>query len=762
MATLRSRFRRALRAYSTTGRKSSALGEFFFDDFGFGSDRTFSVGGPMDRYRRFDSMRNSGVMACLNWSIRNFKQAVPRMRREIKPGEFEDIPQHPLLDLLNQVNGIYGPAKMWTGLEASYHLDGNGYLIKIRNAGGYGLPSSVFYAPHWTMRPFWTPGSTVQIDYYEYVFEGTYLRILPQDVVHFRNLLDLYNPRFGRAPLRSARDEVITDEEAGRFTRALLVNMAIPGVVIAPDDPNISIKPEDAEDIKEKFVARFSGDSRGGVMVLADKMTVTPMGFTPEEMNLEDIRDVPIERIAGVLGIPLEVVGLGPGKDSSTYNNMMTFERLGFEQHLVPTWEEFAETINEQLLPDFEEDLAVEFYFDTTRVKALKDDADAKHKRAREDFAAGGITLNEYRAEINKPKDPDGDYYLRSRAIVPVDPKTAIQQALEQAQQLAQRQAQMSAPGQQQEGKPTIKALPAGRVRLLNPAPNERELKDDDSAENRIASRNEALLAEAFDDELFALGVEAAAEVASVGPTLLTASPSIAARVAESIGVQVVERRVETVVNPFKQMHDRVEKEIQNHIQRSLETERVSSPTTEIETRMFNSARVETIKADLKDQTVRAVREAITAHSEGESVDQVAKRVEQYVSGRQLYPGLYAKGKAAAIAEGKTEVEAEKAGEAAARGYRARLIAQTEVRNAVNYSVLEAITASGKGSGEVKVSDGPECGWMFHEDPDLADGTIRKISEAKRYLLAHPNCARSFELHVPAPAKEGGNSNGRR
>ena len=52
------------------------------------------------------------------------------------------------------------------------------------------------------------------------------------------------------------------------------------------------------------------------------------------------------------------------------------------------------------------------------------------------------------------------------------------------------------------------------------------------------------------------------------------------------------------------------------------------------------------------------------------------------------------------------------------------------------------------GAKLVAVIDGPDCGWISHDDPDKADGTIRTMAAALQYPKAHPNCVRAF---VPAP-----------
>lgn len=48
--------------------------------------------------------------------------------------------------------------------------------------------------------------------------------------------------------------------------------------------------------------------------------------------------------------------------------------------------------------------------------------------------------------------------------------------------------------------------------------------------------------------------------------------------------------------------------------------------------------------------------------------------------------------------------------------------------------------------------DGPECGFVSHQDTDHADGTIRSIDDASMYPAAHHGCIRSW---IPRPDLNG-------
>ncbi|WP_282795776.1 hypothetical protein [Streptomyces sp. CC224B] len=81
----------------------------------------------------------------------------------------------------------------------------------------------------------------------------------------------------------------------------------------------------------------------------------------------------------------------------------------------------------------------------------------------------------------------------------------------------------------------------------------------------------------------------------------------------------------------------------------------------------------------------------------------------------------------------------------------ARLPAQAWARSAL---AAQAVTATNTGALTaagadltafwVQVTDGPDCGWSSHTDPDRAHGTLRSAALAARHLIAHPGCRRRF------------------
>jgi HK97 family phage portal protein len=384
-------------------------------------------------YENTDPISNSAVINTLAWIQRNFVQADFEVFRELADDEDETIDGHPLTSLIESPNTGYDAQSLWAATLLSYHLDGNAYWIKERNARGFGVPTSIWYEPHWSIKPHWPENGSAFIDYYERRINGTIEKIPIENVVHFRNGLNPANPRYGLAPLKAALLQVFTDTEVSLWVAALCRNMAIPGVVVSPAEP-IGMTMEKAEQIKQTWKRKFGGDNRGEPLILDFQADIKPLGYDPKQMDFASITNLAESRISGALGIPAIVAGLSAGLDSSTYNNLANLKKSAFEECLIPTWKTFERTIARQLLIDFERDTtAIDCEFDTSEIRALQENQSEKESRAIAAWQAGVTSLNETRAQFGYDPDPAGDYFLLPNNATPTMPANAMSAATDTA-----------------------------------------------------------------------------------------------------------------------------------------------------------------------------------------------------------------------------------------------------------------------------------------------------------------------------------------
>jgi hypothetical protein len=182
--------------------------------------------------------------------------------------------------------------------------------------------------------------------------------------------------------------------------------MGLPGVMLAPKDPDAHVLPEDADAIKEDFDRRFGGDRRGSAMVMHDPTDVTVLGFSPAQMDLKALRRIPEERVSACLGIPAIVAGLGAGLDRSTYSNMREAREMAYESNIIPTQRLFAGTIRRQLLRHFADESRYKVDFDNTQVRELQQDENDLYARLDRGFRGGWLSLAEVRKATAWEVDP--------------------------------------------------------------------------------------------------------------------------------------------------------------------------------------------------------------------------------------------------------------------------------------------------------------------------------------------------------------------
>lgn len=366
---------------------------------------------------------NAAVMACVNWLARAFLDAPLRLRRRDQQG-LQPVESHPLLDLIARPNAHYDGNLLWMATIADYLTDGNAYWLKVRS--GAGRPVELWWVPSSMIEPRWPEDGSAYLTHYEYRPGGQIINVDPSDVVHFRFGLDPTNPRKGLSPIKSLAREIFTDDEAANFSASLLRNLGVPGVVISPDDEQ-GLTEEEAVSIRDSFDHRFGNDNRGRTMVMFGKTKITPLSFTPQQMDLKALRRLPEERISAVLGIPAVVAGLGAGLDRSTFANMAEAREAAYEGTVIPTHRLFASVLSAQLLPDYGQIAGLVLDFDLSTIRILQQDQNELAERAVRLYQGGIITRGEARLLVGHEAKPIDDVYVHEVAMLD-DPEGQKQQ----------------------------------------------------------------------------------------------------------------------------------------------------------------------------------------------------------------------------------------------------------------------------------------------------------------------------------------------
>jgi HK97 family phage portal protein len=331
---------------------------------------------------------------------------VQAIRRDnlIRNGFYEDLPNHPLVKLLNRPNPYMDTrAEMMQLLVMDRLIAGNAYILKARDQT-FGNVVEL-----WRLRPDRVRVLTNQLGYpvaYQYTLNGTDTVFPYEDVIHWKELHPL-SDYIGLTPMSSIMPRVASDsamrEMLGQFYAG---GGTGPGAIL-------TVSGKLPEDVKTEI--------RAGLRRLLN----TPGAFREtlileqgtssyERLGLErgltdavpkDVNAVMESRIGMPFGIPASILGLLVGMESSSYANKRADWQVLWDITMTPMMSSFDDGFTAGLCHEFGG--IDEVQFDLGDIRALQEDIDALHKRTRDNWAAGLLFFPEARSGLGL--DPDMD-----------------------------------------------------------------------------------------------------------------------------------------------------------------------------------------------------------------------------------------------------------------------------------------------------------------------------------------------------------------
>lgn len=369
--------------------------------------------------------RNSIVESAVAWAGRNINQA-SIVSESLTGGQWEVIDPHPVTTLILNPQALIPPdqrsqlnySRMLAAIVRSLMLYGNAYLLKLRNSRGQVV--GLEWLPSQMVSVSAMPNNAFVVDKYEVQRREGVQKYAPSDVLHFMGQVDDERPTMGRNPLLSVMRMVMTDNEVAQYTHAIM-RAPSPGLAVGvqgPGDPPFPIDEKALIEFGKRLEAKSSGEKAGGAIVHNGTISMERLRYSPDEMAIEIISRLPETRICSLLGIPPVVLQLQVGLEQSTYSNMKEAREAATEEFLVPMWNQMASVFQYGLMPEMgAPDQRVRF--DTSMVRSLMEDEDAKHRRVREDFAANLLNRAEARQRLGLEAQP-GDEKVMAYMLRPV------------------------------------------------------------------------------------------------------------------------------------------------------------------------------------------------------------------------------------------------------------------------------------------------------------------------------------------------------
>lgn len=361
-----------------------------------------------------DIERRGGMQAteiasiCLRWRATQVAQPYMAVQHLSRTGAWHRSNDNDLFKLLLFPNKDRTMREMLSCTDISLGLHGNAYWIKER--GEQGRVVALKWVPSTMMRPFWKKKSKDFITGYAYTPDGdgnTYL-FYPEDVLHFRDVVDIGNIRYGYPPLKPLLNSIGADISMTEYEDAIMRNMGIPGAVFIPKPEfAMSVTDVQAHDIKKRYKETTSGEARGEPLVLDYPADVVFPNVTPSNMSIEVMRKSPETRIPAALGLNAVAVGLDMTQ-TGLNTSKKELIRQAWDYGVSPIHDIITDTLNKALVPEFFNPQRYRAVFVYDDVPFLREDETELHERIANDWKSGFITLDEARAATRYTKDVTG------------------------------------------------------------------------------------------------------------------------------------------------------------------------------------------------------------------------------------------------------------------------------------------------------------------------------------------------------------------
>lgn len=313
-----------------------------------------------------------------------------RKRRQ-KAMDFEPLPNHPILDLLERGNPFHEGYVLAELTQVHQELVGEGFWLKERD--GRGQPIAL-----WNLPPSWliqTPVPGTDVESFAVRTEGVTTKIPASEIIWFQKPSALSPYRRGVGVGHALSDEMDIDEYTAKMMKSFMLNGAIPDILVTAD----GLSPEATKRLEEDWIQKSQGFwRRFKPHFLNKKVEVIKLTSSFRDLELGKLRDAGRDVIVHTWGVAPEIMGIQQNSNRATIEGaFFQFSRWV----LVPRLEFKRVTLQARLVPDFGDSSLVLDY-----VSPVEEDRAHVLEVMRSN--PGSFTVDEWREEAGRGELPDG------------------------------------------------------------------------------------------------------------------------------------------------------------------------------------------------------------------------------------------------------------------------------------------------------------------------------------------------------------------
>lgn len=311
-----------------------------------------------------------------------------------RKSDWEELEQHPLLDLLHRPNPMQSTSEFIESLVGFKKIAGNSY-VEASKPSSNRPPLEL-----WPVRPDkmrivpGTKGYPLKFEF-KYGDRVKYWDVdqitLKSDILHMKT----FNPVddwYGLSPIQAMLLSMDQYNAGQRWNLSLLQNEARPSgilqMAVTKDNPRGSLTDTQYQQLKAQVEEKTGPFNSGRPMILQGGLEWKQMALSPKDMDFLQLKSTTANDIAVAYGVPAELLGLG----TKTFANYKEARLAFYEDTVLPTLGSLRDSFNQWLAPMFGDDLYIDYNEDS--IDALVEKREQKYTSLQQSTF---LTINEKR-----------------------------------------------------------------------------------------------------------------------------------------------------------------------------------------------------------------------------------------------------------------------------------------------------------------------------------------------------------------------------
>lgn len=238
------------------------------------------------------------VYACVKVISEGIASAPFVLKRRLASGGVEKAinrPEYRLLQISPRAN--ITSYHFWQSITVDYLLNGNAYALIIRN--GNGVPVALRYFKYHDVTPYEMPDDTLT-----YYVKGVSGRVLPEEMLHFRNLG--FDGLIGKSVIQLHAETLGNSIAATKMQGRQFKHGTTLGAGWY-ETPN-GVDTEKAKEVSGVISERYAGENRFKSMVLPYGVKFHSVGVNQRDAQFIETMQYNTEDIAGIFNTPLHKI----------------------------------------------------------------------------------------------------------------------------------------------------------------------------------------------------------------------------------------------------------------------------------------------------------------------------------------------------------------------------------------------------------------------------------------------------------------------